>query len=286
MTAEVVNREVLEALDQLRRYAHNTSEQRRLAACHMLKELAGVCPTLSAHLTAAVHHARGCARGDGAQTSETCWPDANSNARLRADSCPAVFNVHVRQFVGLIWSGLRDPKLDVRNAAVAALRACLILVEQRETRYRVQWWYNLFEQTMRGVVRPYLKTSERDLEASVHASLLTLGELLQHSGEFMLARCAFCSCAASSLTWWRQGRRCNTWRRGAGTSRPWTRCSRSATPSTPTSSSRSSTSSPKCPSLPRKSSSSPTSSPAPTTSSASSPARRCPAASRSRRSAR
>jgi serine/threonine-protein kinase mTOR len=108
---------------------------------------------------------------------------------MSADSCPAVFNVHVRQFVVLIWSGLRDPKLDIRSAAVAALRACLILVEKRETRYRVQWWYNLFEQTMRGLVRPWLKASERDIEANVHASLLTLGELLQHSGEFMLARC-------------------------------------------------------------------------------------------------
>ena len=114
---------------------------------------------------------------------------AHRTAPLRADSCPAVFNVHVRQFVDLIWSGLRDPKLELRSAAVAALRACLQLVAVRETRYRVQWWYDLFEQTMRGLVRPWLKASERDIEANVHASLLTLGELLQHSSEFMLARC-------------------------------------------------------------------------------------------------
>ena len=31
-----------------------------------------------------------------------------------------------------------------------ALKACLVLVEKRETRYRVQWYYKLFEQTMRG----------------------------------------------------------------------------------------------------------------------------------------
>lgn len=31
-----------------------------------------------------------------------------------------------------------------------ALKACLMLVEKRETRYRVQWYYKLFEQTMRG----------------------------------------------------------------------------------------------------------------------------------------
>ena len=38
----------------------------------------------------------------------------------------------------------------MRDAAVQALKACLMLVEKRETRYRVQWYYKLFEQTMRG----------------------------------------------------------------------------------------------------------------------------------------
>lgn len=32
-------------------------------------------------------------------------------------------------------------------------QACLVLVEKRETRYRVQWYYKLFEQTMRGLAR-------------------------------------------------------------------------------------------------------------------------------------
>ena len=41
LTADLVHREVVEALEQLRKYAHNASEQRRLAACYMLKELAG-----------------------------------------------------------------------------------------------------------------------------------------------------------------------------------------------------------------------------------------------------
>ena len=98
--------------------------------------------------------------------------------------------MHVRQFVDLIWAGLRDSKLEVRSAAVAALRACLILVEKRETRYRVQWWYKLFDSTMKSLVKPWQGGKEVDVEAKVHASLLTLGELLQHSGEFMLARCA------------------------------------------------------------------------------------------------
>ena len=43
-------------------------------------------------------------------------------ARELAENAPAVFNVHVRAFIDAIWHGLRDPKLIVREASVAALR--------------------------------------------------------------------------------------------------------------------------------------------------------------------
>eukprot|EP00887_Chlorella_sp_A99_P006163 scaffold3.g6163.t1 len=102
--------------------------------------------------------------------------------RELAEHAPAVFNVHVRSFIEVIWNPLRDPKQHIREAAVEALRACLVLVEKRETRYRVQWYYRLFEETQRGLTRV------TSLE-TVHGSLLALGELLRHTGEFMLARC-------------------------------------------------------------------------------------------------
>lgn len=54
-------------------------------------------------------------------------------------------------------------------------------MEKRETRYRVQWYYRLFEETQRG-----LQTGTS--EAVVHGSLLAMGEMLRHTGEFMLAR--------------------------------------------------------------------------------------------------
>ena len=98
-----------------------------------------------------------------------------------ASAAPAVFNVHVRSFIEVIWNPLRDPKPNVREAAVNALRACLVLVEKRETRYRVQWYYRLFEETQRGLTRVVSVET-------VHGSLLALGELLRHTGEFMLAR--------------------------------------------------------------------------------------------------
>ncbi|MEW5302322.1 MAG: hypothetical protein WDW36_005122 [Sanguina aurantia] len=107
--------------------------------------------------------------------------------REMAEAAPAVFNVHVKGFIDAIWHPLRDPRLNVREAAVAALKACLVLVEKRETRYRVQWYYKLFEQTMRGLHREQRSGASPSPDA-IHGSLMALGELLQHTGEFLLAR--------------------------------------------------------------------------------------------------
>lgn len=56
-----------------------------------------------------------------------------------AENASTVFNVHVPEFVDAIWVALRDQRLDVRERAVQALRACLRVIEKRETRWRVQW---------------------------------------------------------------------------------------------------------------------------------------------------
>lgn len=107
--------------------------------------------------------------------------------REMADKAPAVFNLHVKAFIDTIWSGVRDARPYVREASVLALAACLRLVAERETRYRVQWYYKLFEQTMRGLNRDP-RTQAMATPESIHGSLLVLGELLRHTGEFLLAR--------------------------------------------------------------------------------------------------
>ena len=56
-----------------------------------------------------------------------------------AENASTVFNVHVADFVDAIWVALRDPTLAVRERAVEALRACLRVIEKRETRWRVLW---------------------------------------------------------------------------------------------------------------------------------------------------
>ncbi|CAL5347942.1 unnamed protein product [Camellia sinensis] len=55
-----------------------------------------------------------------------------------AENASTVFNVHVPEFVDVIWVAFRDPTLAVREQVVEALRACLRVIEKRETRWRVQ----------------------------------------------------------------------------------------------------------------------------------------------------
>ncbi|KAK2655828.1 hypothetical protein Ddye_008880 [Dipteronia dyeriana] len=98
-----------------------------------------------------------------------------------AENASTVFNVHVPEFVDAIWVALRDPTLAVRERAVEALRACLCVIEKRETRWRVQWYYRMFEATQDGLGR-------NAPVHSIHGSLLAVGELLRNTGEFMMSR--------------------------------------------------------------------------------------------------
>ncbi|XP_062176298.1 serine/threonine-protein kinase TOR isoform X2 [Alnus glutinosa] len=98
-----------------------------------------------------------------------------------AENASTVFNVHVSEFVDAIWVALRDPTVAVREKAVEALRACLKVIEKRETRWRVQWYYRMFENTQNGL-------GKNAPVHSIHGSLLAVGELLRNTGEFMMSR--------------------------------------------------------------------------------------------------
>ena len=102
--------------------------------------------------------------------------------RELAANAPTVFNVHVPAFIDAIWPALRDPRMNVRLAAVRALRECLVVIEKRETRYRVQWYYKLYEETQSGISAKMASVEQ------THGSLLAFGEMLRHTGEFMLSR--------------------------------------------------------------------------------------------------
>ncbi|PHT26342.1 Serine/threonine-protein kinase TOR [Capsicum baccatum] len=115
------------------------------------------------------------ARSSGAMTADEV------ECQEMAENASTVFNVHVLEFVDAIWVALRDPTLAVRGKAVEALRTCLLVIEKRETRWRVQWYYQIFEATQDGLGR-------NTPVHSIHGSLLAVGELLRNTGEFMMSR--------------------------------------------------------------------------------------------------
>ncbi|ACO68161.1 target of rapamycin kinase [Micromonas commoda] len=118
--------------------------------------------------------------------------------RELARNAPTVFNVHVPAFIDAIWPALRDQSLAIREAAVRALRECLVVIEKRETRYRVQWYYRLYEETQGGLLGAGKPGGGGDRGGGsgfgapsverTHGSLLAFGEMLRHTGEFMLSR--------------------------------------------------------------------------------------------------
>ncbi|PHT30566.1 hypothetical protein CQW23_29871, partial [Capsicum baccatum] len=101
-----------------------------------------------------------------------------------AENASTVFNVHMPEFVDAIWVALRDLTLSIRGKALEALHACLHVIEKCETRWRVQWYYQMFEATQDGLGR-------NAPVHSIHGSLLAVGELLRmyrNTGEFMMSR--------------------------------------------------------------------------------------------------
>ena len=84
-----------------------------------------------------------------------------------------------------------DQSLSLIPLQVRALRECLVVIEKRETRYRVQWYYRLYEETQLGIAGSGKSSGTSSGASTVeqtHGSLLAFGEMLRHTGEFMLSR--------------------------------------------------------------------------------------------------
>ena len=84
-----------------------------------------------------------------------------------------------------------DRSLPTIPHQVRALRECLVVIEKRETRYRVQWYYRLYEETQLGIAGSGKSSGTSSGASTVeqtHGSLLAFGEMLRHTGEFMLSR--------------------------------------------------------------------------------------------------
>eukprot|EP00117_Sycon_ciliatum_P040328 scpid3818/ scgid5118/ Serine/threonine-protein kinase mTOR; FK506-binding protein 12-rapamycin complex-associated protein 1; FKBP12-rapamycin complex-associated protein; Mammalian target of rapamycin; Mechanistic target of rapamycin; Rapamycin target protein 1 len=104
--------------------------------------------------------------------------------RELAVNAPTFFFQKVQPFLDHIFNAVRDSKQIIRENAIAALRACLALMAQRETKetQRPTWYSHCYEEAMKGLKDASgSKAAIKDEVA--HGSLLVLMELILNSGK-------------------------------------------------------------------------------------------------------
>uniref|UniRef100_A0A3B3CAQ9 Serine/threonine-protein kinase TOR n=1 Tax=Oryzias melastigma TaxID=30732 RepID=A0A3B3CAQ9_ORYME len=103
--------------------------------------------------------------------------------RELAVSAPTFFFQQVQPFFDNIFYAVWDQKQAIREGAVSALRACLILTTQRETKemQKPQWYKQTFEEAEKGFDETLAKEKGMNRDDRVHGALLILNELVRIS---------------------------------------------------------------------------------------------------------
>ncbi|XP_045913264.1 serine/threonine-protein kinase mTOR isoform X2 [Micropterus dolomieu] len=103
--------------------------------------------------------------------------------RELAVSAPTFFFQQVQPFFDNIFYAVWDPKQAIREGAVSALRASLILTTQRETKemQKPQWYKQTFEEAEKGFDETLAKEKGMNRDDRVHGALLILNELVRIS---------------------------------------------------------------------------------------------------------
>ncbi|MGH0147040.1 UNVERIFIED_CONTAM: hypothetical protein FKN15_060860, partial [Acipenser sinensis] len=103
--------------------------------------------------------------------------------RELAVSAPTFFFQQVQPFFDNIFYAVWDPKQAIREGAVSALRASLILTTQRETKemQKPQWYKQTFEEAEKGFDESLAKEKGMNRDERVHGALLILNELVRIS---------------------------------------------------------------------------------------------------------
>ncbi|XP_071805479.1 serine/threonine-protein kinase mTOR-like isoform X2 [Asterias amurensis] len=103
--------------------------------------------------------------------------------RELAENTPTFFFQQVQSFFDHIFNAVRDPKQSIREAAVAALRACLELTSQRETKemQKPQWYKQTYEEAEKGFEEVTSREKGLNRDDRVHGSLLIVNELIRNS---------------------------------------------------------------------------------------------------------
>jgi FKBP12-rapamycin complex-associated protein len=91
---------------------------------------------------------------------------------------PTLIFGYIPQILDLIWYPLRDSKVHIREAAADSLNECLILVQQRESNVRRQWYRKIFEEIQKGF---NMNSSD-----AVHGSLLALSMIFKSASKVFL----------------------------------------------------------------------------------------------------
>jgi FKBP12-rapamycin complex-associated protein len=102
--------------------------------------------------------------------------------RELATATPTFFFQQVQQFFEVIFNGVRDPKPQIREGAVNALRQALIVTSQRENIMTQTHWYKQCFEESKSVFND-VNIRERGVtkDDKIHGSLLVLNELLRIS---------------------------------------------------------------------------------------------------------
>ncbi|XP_071445181.1 serine/threonine-protein kinase mTOR [Hetaerina americana] len=104
--------------------------------------------------------------------------------REMAVCMPTYFFQQVQQFFDLIFNAVRHPKPAIREGAVEALRAALVVTAQRETTKQAQkplWYKQCYDEARSGFEEPYTGGRSINKDDRIHGSFLVLNELLRCS---------------------------------------------------------------------------------------------------------
>ncbi|XP_074653906.1 serine/threonine-protein kinase mTOR-like [Tubulanus polymorphus] len=96
---------------------------------------------------------------------------------------PTFFFQQVQQFFDNIFNAVRDPRAVIREAAVAALRAALVVTAQRETKetQRPLWYKQCYDEAEKSLDENQQKEKKLGRDDWAHGSLLICNELLRCS---------------------------------------------------------------------------------------------------------
>ena len=95
-----------------------------------------------------------------------------------AENSPTLLYAFMPQIFECIWVALHDAKILIRETAAHAIGKCFKIVSARETQTKSQWLEGMYTQMIEGLKAGSLESG--------HGSLLTLKELLEHGGMFMV----------------------------------------------------------------------------------------------------